>query len=155
MLETVVSPCTRWTKTAYSFVCFRKKDDMYSDCFLEEKNTILNMYNAWKKFKIISYFQNNVEPWESLNVMISKHKSIFSAYQLDINIHIHILNTYLQPTDSIHQNSRCFSKAIKIHGSKYKYLLAYIICLAAENEFRFIQVMRNVRKTDDSHMNEL
>lgn len=47
--------------------------------------------------------------------------------------YIYILSTYLQPTYSIHQSSRSFSKAIMIHGSKYKYLLAYIICLGDEN----------------------
>ena len=68
------------------------------------------MYNAWKRFKSISYFQTNAELWESLNVMISKHKSIFSAYHLDMHIYIHIYVyiKHISPTDSIHQGIHSF-----------------------------------------------
>lgn len=88
--------------------------------FWKDKNSILSMYNAWKKFKIISYFQINVEPREALSVMILKHKNMFSVYQLDINIWIYTLSTYLQPIDSINKAAgispkQLWSRAVNIN----------------------------------------
>lgn len=141
----------RWAKTDSIFVCLLQKERMTcihtASWRKKQQPSILNMYNAWEKLNIISYFQANVEPWELLNVMILKYKDIFSAYQMDIHIHIYTSKMHLLPVWKQVFLLLWFMTVNKIYVS-----MTY---LAAKNEFKFIQEMWNVRKMDDSHMSVL